>query len=342
VTIVFRVSGEDGKTLAKSFDTTPNQEIIGEEPVRAPISDVISHLLKRGHNNARVTRFAQTYLQNFENFIRQISYYQDWQVYGDYLLELRVQQTDARLGREQLNEALYRPMVEKTANFTIPPLALYMLAVAQQDSSQEVFFRYINYTGSIIPPHYFQGFYKGAGVFGDPSFINQDAASKFINSRQKKGIFGSVTRQSLREMESARRLVNLITELRYAMTILSEHPILVDTGQYQPKYQNRTFQDAENEIATKLTNQPNFQAKVKLLSGEHSINTYNYPPFLTGGDLTERLSQIQAQTRRDFCKPRREVEQEISQRQEKLRGSTAPIDPPPTYYTPEEPPPTHF
>src|SRR5918992_1179441 len=37
--IVFRVSGEDAKALAKNFDTTPTREIIGEEPIRAPVSD---------------------------------------------------------------------------------------------------------------------------------------------------------------------------------------------------------------------------------------------------------------------------------------------------------------
>jgi hypothetical protein len=67
--IVFRVSGEDAKTLAKNFDTTPTKEIIGEEPIRAPVSDVISHLVTRGYNDARVASFAQIYLKNLENFV---------------------------------------------------------------------------------------------------------------------------------------------------------------------------------------------------------------------------------------------------------------------------------
>jgi hypothetical protein len=53
--IVFRVSGEDAKTLAKNFDTspTPTKEVIGEQPIRAPVSNVISHLVNRGHNIER-------------------------------------------------------------------------------------------------------------------------------------------------------------------------------------------------------------------------------------------------------------------------------------------------
>jgi hypothetical protein len=68
--IVFRVSGDDAKALAKNFDTTPTKkEIIGEEPIRAPVADVISHLVKRGHNDGRVTRFATSYLTNLEDLI---------------------------------------------------------------------------------------------------------------------------------------------------------------------------------------------------------------------------------------------------------------------------------
>lgn len=69
-TIVFRVSGEeDGKTLAKCFDTSPQKEVIGEVPIYSPVSDVISHLVRLGHSDARVTRFAQIYLENVENVV---------------------------------------------------------------------------------------------------------------------------------------------------------------------------------------------------------------------------------------------------------------------------------
>jgi hypothetical protein len=307
--IVFRVSGEDAKTLAKNFDTTPTQEIIGEEPIRAPVADVISHLVKRGHNDQRVTRFAQVYLQNFEDLIHKLTQYNYLRVYSDYLLELQVQDLDIRKGRELLNESFYRCMVEKTAQRLLPLLALYILAVAQPDESEEVFFRYINYSGWILPPHYFRGFKKGAEMFGDPKFINKDSVAKFIGSSSLK-----------RARNAAAAAVKMITELRYAMAQLAQYPILVDTGQYQPKYQNRTFADMENEISRDLTQQPNFQAKVKLLSGEHVIRTKDSPPGLTGKYLEARIEQITEQTRLNYCKPRAAVEEEIRQRQERLKA----------------------
>src|ERR671914_303334 len=263
--IVFRVSGEDAETLAKSFDTTPTKEIIGEEPIRAPVADVISHLVKRGHNDERVTRFAASYLKNFEVLVSESSHSNYWPVYGEWPIDLHVYSRDIRRGRELLNESIYRCMAEKTANHQLSPLALYMLSAAQHDSSEAVFFPYINYYG-ILPPHYFQGFFKGKGVevFGDPSFINKESDC-FIESCRKK------------KKPAAIALVNLITELRYTMETLAKQPILMDTGQLIPKFSNRTYSDQQAEVANSLTNQPNYQAKVKLLTGEYTIQTIKRP-----------------------------------------------------------------
>lgn len=336
--IVFRVSGEDAKALAKNFDTTPTKEIIGEEPIRAPVSDVISHLVNRGHNDQRVTRFAQVYLQNLENFVHRPPhvglYGPPSNVPSDYKWQGVVvfEYSDIYKARELLNESLYRCMVEKTTHFLIPPLALYMLAVAQQDRSDRVFEPYIK--AGWWEDNYLRGFKDGVEVFGDPYFINKDFAPKFIDSRWK------------REKPAAIAVVNMITELRYTMAILAEHQILVDTGQYQPKYQNRTYADMENEISRDLTQQPNFQARVKLLAGEHVIQTKNSPPGLTGSQLAERIAQIQAQTRKNYCKSRLEVEKEIRERQERWRYGSNGTKTSDSNKRPgraaDAPPPTHY
>jgi hypothetical protein len=59
-------------------------------------------------------------------------------------------------------------------------------------------------------------------------------------------------------LSTAQALVNMVTELRYAMETLTKQPILVDTGQLVPKYTNRTYSDQQAEVANSLTNnQPN-------------------------------------------------------------------------------------
>jgi hypothetical protein len=315
--IVFRVSGEDGKTLAKNFDTTPtnNKEIIGEEPIRAPVSDVISHLLKRGHENARVTRFAQFYLKNFEDLVTKSRQYGYLPAYSEWPIDLKIEESFIRLAYQLLNETLYRCMVEKTPTFSIPPLSLYILSVAQLDGSEEFFYPYINFTG-FLSPNYFKALTKGANVFCSPSFLNQDAVAQFLNSCPK------------RKRDKATKLVTMIRELRYTMDTLAKYPILVDTGQLIPKYTNRTYSDQQAEVANSLTNQPNYQARVKLLSGEHIIQTKNYPPGLTGKYLEARIEQITEQTRLNCCKPRAAVEEEIRQRQERLKAVENKPNPP--------------
>jgi hypothetical protein len=39
----------------------------------------------------------------------------------------------------------------------------------------------------------------------------------------------------------AERIVTMLTELRYVLSVLAEHPILVDTGQYVPRYRQRSY-----------------------------------------------------------------------------------------------------
>jgi hypothetical protein len=146
-------------------------------------------------------------------------------------------------------------------------------------------------------------------------------------------------------MEAAKRLVAMITELRYTIATLAKDPILVDTGQYQPRYQPRTFADMENEISRDLAQHPNFQARVKLLAGEHTIQTKDLPRGLTGEQLAQRIAQIQSLTRRSYCKRRTEVETEIHQRQERLlyeHKLTRPTNSQPQRKGTIPPPPTHY
>src|SRR5918992_408366 len=306
--IVFRVSGEDGKTLAPSFDSTPQQVVIGYESERSFVSDVMTHLVKRGHNDPRVVRFAQVYLKNLEDLVHKITQYDYWPVYGEWPIDLKIETRFIRQASQLLNESIYRCMVEKTASRQLSPLALYILSVAQHDRSETVFFPYINYYG-ILSPYYFQGFFKGKGVemFGDPSFINKESDC-FIESCRKK------------KKPAAIALVNMITELRYTMDPLAKQPILLDTGQLIPKFSNRTYSDQQAEVANSLTNQPNYQAKVKLLTGEYTIQTIKPTGGIEDSQKETRIRQIQQQTRQNYCKPRTEIEQEIRERQDRLKA----------------------
>jgi len=113
------------------------------------------------------------------------------------------------------------------------------------------------------------------------------------------------------------------------MDVLAREPIMVDTGRYQPKYQNRTYQDMENQIARDLTNAPNYTARVKLVNaGEYTITTEPAPETLSGTALTERIQAIKRHMRTlGYTRHYTEVEQEIRERALRLLGIGA--EPPP-------------
>lgn len=219
--IVFRVSGEDGRELARNFDRTPTKEVIGEEPDRAPVSDVIGHLVKRGHSDARVSRFAQGYLQNLESFINKK--YAVYPAHEENIYFIYLTAGDILQGRELLNDCLYRSMDTKSTNILIPPLALYILAIAKLDGTKDILERFIKTDWIPLPPVYYQGFKETASVFGHPDFAREEYVDKFLSGLNKKDkVIGTA-------------MVNIIIKLRYTMRVLADYPILVDTGQYKPK-----------------------------------------------------------------------------------------------------------
>jgi hypothetical protein len=112
--------------------------------------------------------------------------------------------------------------------------------------------------------------------------------------------------------------------LRQTMEILAKEPILVETGQYQPKYQQRTYADMVGERANELSAKlPNYHARVRLPAGEeHVVKTHPAPQGLTGEQLTARITRIQRQMRfLGMTKPAAEIDEEIRKRHERLRGN---------------------
>ena len=125
----------------------------------------------------------------------------------------------------------------------------------------------------------------------------------------------------------------MLTTVRQTMAILAKEPILVDTGQYQAKYSQRTYADMTNQLANELSALPNFHARVKFVtSGEQVIKTKHLPPPVSGAALAGRLQQIKREMwAQGYTRYYKEVEKEIRERHEALRGNTASDEPPPTH-----------
>jgi len=325
--VVFRVSGEDSKVLARSFDATPTQELVRQEPVRSPVSEVIRHLINRGHGDPRVTAFAQGALTHLEQWIKQpnrLAFFPNWATYYDCPVEKRLLLTEhqVREGRELLNHSLYRCMVEKNPDYAIPPLAIYVLVAAQGDEREYILSPHIDSVlldGFFIGPYHLRGFTQSAARFGKPEFTHPANAAAYIAAVPKK-------RQWMAE-----RVVSLLTELRYCIRSLASEPAMVDTGQHQPVYRQRTYTDMGAQIANDLSQQENYIARVKTLTAEHTIRTHPLPRLLSEAQLAQRTREIKGRMQEQgLCRPAHEVEEEVRIRHERLRQRN---DAPPPSHT---------
>ena len=154
----------------------------------------------------------------------------------------------------------------------------------------------------------------------------------FIKQHDRKGGLFSYPRYP------ATKFITMLRSLRSAMAVLAERPLMVDTGLYKDVLRPRTYSDTQAEIGNFLANQPNHQARAKLLSGEHVVKTLPPPDSLPEHEIQARISAIKQSMRlAGISKPVALVEAEIRERQEKLR-ERPPNDAPPTSSTTGRPP----
>jgi hypothetical protein len=111
-----------------------------------------------------------------------------------------------------------------------------------------------------------------------------------------------------------------IKDLLFLGALLSDDPILVNSGQWLPTYDRpRSYSDVEGEIASRLVNQPQFHAICKIIRNgrpeEHELRTAGYLPTVPTAEDTARLERIRARSRLLYCRPRNEVEAELLRRQ---------------------------
>jgi hypothetical protein len=326
--IVFRVSAEDAKALAPGFDTTPTREIVGEEPVRAPVSDVVGHLVRRGHTNSSVVGpFVTDYLMSLEVLLKKVGVYQHEFAFGCTIIRA------AHLieGQRLVNDCLAACMRTGRSDGFIPPLALLTLGGSADERSTYVLYKHVR--SSVFEGYVVEGFYQSANRFGRAGFLaDEQKALEILKQEAKTSVWDRLTPSTIVERASA--FLRMLRSLRTVMDILAKEPILVDTGQYQPKYQTRTYADMVGQIVNELSSKlPNFHAKVKLLSGEHVIRTNPAPKGLSGDLFAARLARIKRQMRLlGYVRDVRDVEEEVRKRHEKLRGSAGADDPPPTRF----------
>jgi hypothetical protein len=178
------------------------------------------------------------------------------------------------------------------------------------------------------------GFESAANRYGRPAFLASDATREddmaFLRQGAKTSIFESKATREAR----VSAFIRMHSSLRATLAVLAKDPILVDTGQYQPKYQLRTYADQENLVANELSQLPNYHAKARLLSGEHLLKTHPAPALVSEQEVEARIRAIKDRMLREgYTKSAAEVEEEVRKRHQALRQRPPGDDPLPTQTT---------
>ncbi len=179
---------------------------------------------------------------------------------------------------------------------------------------------------------------------------NQQVYRSYVEYQREYGKEFVVT-----QLQQAKEpFLNFLEEIKAVMQALANDPIEVGSGIRQPRkrqhlllhpektfphprvaitHPQRTYQDVKNEIASQLSNLPNFTAHTRITvegqTVEHTITTFE-PGQGIGKALQQRIADIQARNRDPryggYCRTRNEVEAEIIQRQFACIGA-APAQP---------------
>ncbi len=320
--VVFKISGKDAEELSAEFDSTPPPpEITGWRPILTPKQDVIEHLKKNGHIHPDVSRFLDDYLLPMLRTI-ELHTKTSYQVRvspRQGLPRRKVQISDLDEACHQLNRLFFSIMTDRDANIPIPPFIFFQFA------------RLFGFSGGL------------AWYFTRWSFWTSHELPSIFYAKQALLLICApdcqVHMQELTQMIPAHRLSSALAftaSLRLVMQILASDPILINTGQHEPIFDKpRTYQDVQNEIATRFANLPKFTARVKTIDVngspiEYTVKTITPERGFRGVSLQDRIDRIRANNIKDgYCRQRAEVEEEIRLRQEQCRQSIVASSPPP-------------
>jgi hypothetical protein len=316
--VALRVSGSDSKDLAPSFDTTPTQTVVvGQDPILAPVTDIVGHLVRRGHVNSQVQAFVSEYLQPLDALIRKMGQSQVPFIFGC----MHYRGANAIEGQRLLNDCLFQAMQTGRADLFIHPQALLTLGGAVDDGITDVFYEHKK--EEFIPKPDFIGLEASANFLGRPELLDNPQAVAFLLKKYaQKRYWDSLTQSRI--VTPGPSFLRMLRALRGVLAILAREPVLVATGQYQPKYQLRTYQDQENLVANELSQLPNYTAKVRLLTGEHRVRTSPAPPLLPEPEVEARIRRIKERMRQEgYAIPAAAVEEAVRKRHEALRSRPA-------------------
>jgi len=273
------------------------------------VADPISHLTRHGHPHPTVAAFITDFLLPLAALLRTTGN----STFAFQLGCAVVRPAQVIEGQRQLSEAFATCMRERRADVFLPPWALFVLGASNPDATY-AFFHDMRRELGYLP---IVGFDPAARRYGRPSFdTTRDADLAFLRAGVKTSLFESNATRARR----VSAFIRLHTAIRHPLGVLATEPIMTETGLFQPKYQLRSYQDQENLVANELSQHPNFHAKVRILTGEHTITTRPAPSLVSEREVDERIRTIKERMMlQGSTKSAAAVEEEVAKRHALLR-----------------------
>jgi hypothetical protein len=310
-------------------DTTPTQTIVGEEPIRAIVTDPLAHLLHQGHPHPTVVKFITEVLQPFEAFARNVAAMAPTPAWID---PVNICETHVRQAREAFRDVLALCMREGNADLFLHPHLLFLLCASAGDGSHYVISPHCR-KKSFLGNHELIEVDSSANYLGEGAFLkNAKAVSSLLSTYAKKHGF-SINAGRKMLLSPGPTFIAILTIFRQALAVLATEPLTTATGLYQPKYQFRSYQDQENLVANELSQLPNYHAKLRLLSGEHTIKTRPSPPLVSEQEVEARIQAIKMRMLSlGYTTSAHAIDEAVAKRHEALRQRPA-EEAPPLYNT---------
>lgn len=344
--VVFRVTSEDAKELANSFNLVPPTEII-ERPIRAPAQNVLETLINRGsHENPKVNEFVQKYLRPLTQATgdrvdkNSADYEETYEVLPRKTYPEGSYGYDPRLIRQELNTLnimLFDSMTGVKYKNNEGPDVIRLCAAFGMYLGFSHFYIHKDIPNlrpwDIRRQFYLMNYYLDRDEKMPPEryldLMAQLSSQQFHVTKDNMPLDFTYFYTTLPVTSDVSHMRMVARDIMQAEKIRAEafmetffgildgvakSPVMIDSGKIEKIEQaSTTFADRSNAIANELTQLKKGHARIKLQTGEYLLITI--VPESNKKDFEAKKQRIIDNTRKKYCKPRSIVEEEIRRRQ---------------------------
>jgi energy-coupling factor transporter ATP-binding protein EcfA2 len=291
--VVFPVDSASAAEVAGEFNASPpNQRVIGQRPKRAVSPNPVAELVRGGHANPAVRRFAHDYLSRMHEALQSPADCRE-RMFPDDLAPPTVpggfsrylsDHGTLRAALRDINRYLSDVMERRLTLYTPPERSRFLVIMltlrafigfGQEVEGPPLWLPFLIHPSDEVRQalqHYLAARDISRPQAGTPALQRARAAliaalercprqhvepGSYPHPTRLEPTFEDNQKRTARVQGELRRIDDFLAVARDVGQLLAVEPIEVNTGQYEPEYERRTVQDLRNDIANALVNPEN-------------------------------------------------------------------------------------